>query len=131
MLADDYRAYIGRIETALGLSGDTAREARAAYALSTAQARVKNLTNLAELPEGLDHVVIRIAAGEYLDMAFLGGLVNTDAVPALVKQITEGDTTVSFAAPDGASGTQLLGSLINGLKNGYMDEIYRYRRLLW
>lgn len=128
MLSDDYAAYIARINAALGLQEDSAR---ANYALASAIGRVKNLTNLSGLPEGLDHVVIRIAAGEYLDMIFLGGLVNTAAVPALVKEIREGDATVTFAASDGASGPQLLAALIDGLKNGYKDEIYRYRRLLW
>ena len=131
MLADEYSAYIGRIDTALGLTQDSAREARAACALSTAIARVKNLTNLTDLPEGLDHVVIRVAAGEYLDMAFLGGLVPGESLPSLVKELKEGDTTVSFAVSDGASGAQQLSRIVDGLKNGYMDEIYRYRRLLW
>lgn len=128
MLSDEYAAYIARINEKLGLDTDSAR---ADFALSAAISRVKNLTNLDTLPEGLDYVVIRVAAGEYLDLLFLGGLVPSDAIPALVKQITEGDTTVTFAVSDGSSGASLLHSLTDALRNGYMDEIYRYRRLVW
>ena len=118
-------------ERILQLSEDFRFNANPYSAWDHAVDRVKNLTNLNEVPKGLEHVVFRIALGEYLETASLGGLIPSEAVPALVKQITEGDTTVTFAVSEGATGTALLKQLIDDLKNGYMDEIYRYRRLLW
>lgn len=125
LLPGEYSEYLGQIERVLGYAGNPN------YAWDFAVNRVRNLTNLSEVPKGLEPVVVRMAVGEYLEQLSLGGLVPGEAVSALVKQITEGDTTVSFAAPESSSPQQLLVALIDRLKNGYMDEIYRYRRLLW
>lgn len=51
---------------------------------------------------------------------------------AAVKQIQEGDTSVTFAAGEGSqTPEQRLDSLIDRLTAGREKELVRYRRLIW
>ena len=61
----------------------------------------------------------------------LGQLDGFD-LEAAVKQITEGDTSVTFAVGEGSqTPEQRLDRLIAGLLEGRKDELYRYRRFVW
>ena len=100
--------------TALGVAG-AADDPLLDMVLTNAQWRIKNLSNLSEIPEGLESLAVSMAVGEYL-----------------VKSIQEGDTNITFALGEGSSTPeQRLNSLIDYLINGRIGEIYRYRRLVW
>ena len=100
--------------------------------ITNVQWRIKNLTNLQEVPEGLESMAVSMAVGEYLNMKKANGQLEGFDLEAAVKQIQEGDTNTVFAVGDGNSTPeQRLDSLINFLTNGRMDEIYRYRKLVW
>ena len=101
-------------------------------ALENVQWRIRNLTNLAEVPEGLAGMAAAMAAGEYLRMKKGAGQLEGFDLDAAVKSIREGDTDITFAIGDGSStAEQRLDALIATLTEGRMGEIYRYRRLLW
>lgn len=101
-------------------------------AITNAVWRVKNETNLTQLPEGLENVAVSIAAGEYLKWKKNTGQLKSFDLQAAVKQIQEGDTTISFAVGEGSlTPEQRLDQLIDSLINGRMRELYRYRRLAW
>ena len=103
--------------TALGVTG-AATDPLLDMVITNVQWRIKNLTNLREVPEGLESKA--------------NGQLEGFDLEAAVKQIQEGDTNISFAVGDGNSTPeQRLDSLINFLINGRMDEIYHYRRLVW
>lgn len=117
--------------TALGVTR-AADDPLLGIVISNVQWRVKNETNLKEIPEGLESVAVYMAVGEYLNMKKVSGQLEGFDLEAAVKQIQEGDTNISFAVGDGNSTPeQRLDSLINFLINGRMDEIYRYRKLVW
>ena len=100
--------------------------------IQSVQQRIKNLTNLQKIPEGLRSVVVSMAAGEYLSMKKGSGQLEDFDLEMAVSQIQEGDTNISFAVGGGSSTPeQRLDSLINFLINGRMNEIYRYRRIAW
>ena len=100
--------------------------------LESVQWRIKNLTNLSEIPEGLEGMAAAMAAGEYLRMKKGAGQLEGFDLDAAVKSIKEGDTDITFAIGDGSStAEQRLDALIATLTEGRMSEIYRYRRLLW
>ena len=100
--------------TALGVAG-AADDPLLDMVLTNVQWRIKNLSNLSEIPEGLESLAVSMAVGEYL-----------------VKSIQEGDTNITFALGEGSSTPeQRLNSLIDYLINGRIGEIYRYRRLVW
>lgn len=118
--------------TALGVAG-AADDPLLDIALNNVQWRIKNLSNLSEIPEGLESLAVSMAVGEYLNMKKCSGqLEGFDLDAAAVKSIQEGDTNIIFALGEGSSTPeQRLNSLIDYLINGRIGEIYRYRRLVW
>ena len=93
---------------------------------------IKNLSNLSEIPEGLESLAVSMAVGEYLNMKKCSGQLEGFDLDAAVKSIQEGDTNITFALGEGSSTPeQRLNSLIDYLINGRIGEIYRYRRLVW
>ena len=118
--------------TALGVAG-AADDPLLDIVLNNVQWRIKNLSNLSEIPEGLESLAVSMAVGEYLNMKKCSGqLEGFDLDAAAVKSIQEGDTNITFALGEGSSTPeQRLNSLIDYLTNGRIGEIYRYRRLVW
>lgn len=118
--------------TALGVTG-AAEDPLLDMVLNNVQWRIKNLSNLSEIPEGLESLAVSMAVGEYLNMKKCSGqLEGFDLDAAAVKSIQEGDTNITFALGEGSSTPeQRLNSLIDYLINGRIGEIYRYRRLVW
>lgn len=96
--------------------------------------KLKNLTNQSEIPEGLEPMAIRMAAGEYLSTLKGMGLLDLATVDleAAEKQIKEGDTQITYSVGEGTlTPEQRLDSLIAAMISGNMGEIYRYRRFIW
>ena len=96
--------------------------------------RLKNLSNQAELPEGLEPMAIRMVVGEYLSTLKGMGLLNITTIDleAAEKQIKEGDTQITYSVGEGTlTPEQRLDSLIAAMRSLNMAEIYRYRRLVW
>lgn len=118
--------------TALGVA-EAADDPLLDIALNNVQWRIKNLSNLSEIPEGLESLAVSMAVGEYLNMKKCSGqLEGFDLDAAAMKSIQEGDTNITFALGEGSSTPeQRLNSLIDYLINGRIGEIYRYRRLVW
>lgn len=117
--------------TALGVTG-AADDPLLDMVITNVQWRIKNLTNLQAVPEGLESMAVSMAVGEYLNMKKANGQLEGFDLEAAVKQIQEGDTNISFAVGEGSlTPEQRLNSLIDYLINGRIGEIYRYRRLVW
>ena len=106
--------------TALGVTG-AADDPLLDMVITNVQWRIKNLTNLQEVPEGLESMAVSMAVGEYLNMKKANGQLEGFDLEAAVFAVGDGNST-----PE-----QRLDSLINFLTNGRMDEIYRYRKLVW
>lgn len=95
---------------------------------------ILNETNQDELPEGLVNLAAEMVAGKYLQALKASGSEKLSAInlDAAVKQIEEGDTSVTFAVGEGSqTPEQRLDDLISRLCDGRRGEIYKYRRLLW
>ena len=117
--------------TALGVTG-AATDPLLDMVITNVQWRIKNLTNLREVPEGLESMAVFMAVGEYLNMKKVSGQLDGFDLDAAIKQIQEGDTNTVFAIGDGSSTPeQRLDALISYLINGRTREFYRFRRLVW
>ena len=88
--------------TALGVTG-AADDPLLDMVIANVQWRIKNLTNLQEVPEGLESMAVSMAVGEYLNMKKANGQLEGFDLEAAVKQIQEGDTNTVFAVGDGNS----------------------------
>jgi len=117
---------------ALGVAG-AAENPLLDLVINQVQWRIKNLTNLQEVPEGLVGLAVQMAAGEFLSMMKGSGqLEGFELEEAAIKQIQEGDTNTVFSVGDGSyTPEQRLDSLIDFLINGRVGEIYRYRKMVW
>ncbi len=117
---------------ALGVAG-AAENPLLDLVINQVQWRIKNLTNLQEVPEGLVGLAVQMAAGEFLSMMKGSGqLEGFELEEAAIKQIQEGDTNTVFSVGDGSyTPEQRLNSLIDFLINGQIGEIYRYRKMVW
>lgn len=98
-------------------------------------AKIQNETGVCwPFPEGLENIAVSMAAGFYLAAKKAAGQLNLAGVDldAAVKQIQEGDTSITFAAGEGSqTPEQRLDSLIDRLTAGREKELVRYRRLIW
>ena len=104
------------------------------FCVEKVRSTIKNETNWQDVPEGLEHIAIDMAVGEFLlgKKTFapddLAGIDLTSAV----KEIKEGDTTVSFATGEGTmTPEQRLTTYINYLLTYGRTEFSAYRRLKW
>ena len=95
---------------------------------------VKNVTNWQDVPEGLEHIAIDMACGEFLNAKKTfapDDLENLDLDQA-VKQIQTGDTNTVFAVGDGSqTDEQRLVAFINYLLNYGRSEFNSFRRIRW
>ncbi len=104
------------------------------YCLDKARNSILNDIHWREIPENLEHVFLDMAVGEFLlaKKTFApDDLANLD-LTAAVKDIKEGDATVSFATGGGSmTPEQRLTSYINYLLSGGKGEFASFRRLRW
>ena len=123
-----------RLES-FGYSAVPENEAALSFALKTASDICKNDCNVPEIPEGLETIVIDMTVGEFL-LALKtfnpSSLSNIGlSFESAVKELSEGDTKISFATEGNLSDEQKLDYLIGSLINGRRSEFACYRRLRW
>jgi hypothetical protein len=103
------------------------------FCIEKVRSTIKNEINWQDVPEGLEHIAVDMAAGEFLQAkkAFAPDDLNIDLEYA-VKQIKTGDTDTVFATGD-ASQTpeQRLTAFINYLLSYGKAEFSSFRRLRW
>lgn len=95
---------------------------------------IKNETNLSEVPDGLSNIAVDMAVGEFLlgKKTFAPDDITGLDLTGVVKDIKEGDTTVSFGTGEGTmTPEQRLTTYINYLLNYGKAEFSSYRQLKW
>ena len=98
------------------------------FLISKAAESIKSGCNTADVPEGLRYVAADMVCGELLQMKKAAGRLEGYDAGAAVRQISEGDTSVTYAVPDGAV---TIDSLIAYLINHGKPQLASYRRLTW
>lgn len=95
---------------------------------------IRNLCNIpakCEIPSELGEIVVDRICGEFLFSKRNSGQLDISGIElsAAVKQIVEGDVSVSFA--EGSSDGERLDALINRLMSSGERELVRFRRIRW
>lgn len=109
-------------------------EAILAFSVQKAESTIKNDCNISSVPDGLMNIAVDMAVGEFLvaKKAFAPNDIAGLDLSTAVKQIQEGDTSITFAAGEGSlTAEQRLDNLINYLLTYGKGEFAHYRRLLW
>lgn len=96
---------------------------------------IKNECNVQSIPEGLQHIAVQMAVGDFLynkkNSGMTDAFTNIDFTAA-VKTIQEGDTNLTFAIGDGVlTPEQKLDNLISYLMSSGRGQFVTYRRLKW
>lgn len=104
------------------------------FCVEKTRSTIKNEINWLDVPEGLEHVAIDMATGDFLlsKKTFApNDLANFDLEYA-VKQIQTGDTNTVFATGEGSlTPEQRLNTFINYLLSYGKAEFASFRRIRW
>ena len=102
-----------------------------AFCIEKVRSTIKNEINWQDVPEGLEHVAVDMAAGEFLlsKKTFAPADIAGLDLNYAVKQIQTGDTNTVFATGEGsATPEQRLTNFVNYLLS---REFSSFRRLRW
>jgi len=122
-----YTDVIGRLKSFGCLVLDTDQWALE-YLIAKVTNEIKNECNISGIPEGLHHIAIDMVCGEFMQMKKGTGQLDDLDVEATLKQIHEGDTTITYAVADKSI---TLDGLIEYLINGQRSQFITYRRVSW
>lgn len=104
------------------------------FCVEKVRSTIKNEINWQDVPEGLEHIAVDMAAGEFLKgkMTFAPDSISEVDLDVAVKQISTGDTTTVFAIGDGTkTPEQRLTAFVDYLLTYGKDEFNSFRRLRW
>lgn len=93
---------------------------------------IKNECNISSIPDGLYNIAVDMVVGEFLLSKKSTGQLTGFDLSAAIKQIEEGDTSITYAIGSGDSTPeQRLDALISYLMNNGKNEFVSYRRVKW
>lgn len=104
------------------------------FCVEKVRSTIKNETNQPDVPEGLEHIAVDMAAGEFLfsKKTFAPSDLENFDLDYAVKQIQTGDTNTVFSVGEGSqTPEQRLNNFINYLLNYGKAEFSAFRRLRW
>ncbi|MDE5696602.1 MAG: hypothetical protein K2I96_04195 [Lachnospiraceae bacterium] len=105
-----------------------------AFCIEKVRSTIRNETNGRDVPEGLEHIAVDMAAGEFLlsKKTFAPADLEGLDLDYAVKQIQTGDTNTVFATGEGClTPEQRLTSFINYLLSYGKAEFNSFRRIRW
>ena len=105
-----------------------------AFCVEKVCSTIKNETNRQDVPEGLEHIAVDMAAGEFLlsKKTFAPNDLEGLDLDYAVKQIQTGDTNTVFATGEGSlTPEQRLTAFINYLLSYGKAEFNSFRRIRW
>lgn len=120
--------------TSFGYVLEDGDDALLSFAIEKAENTIKNDCNLSSIPDGLLHIAVDLAAGEFLTVK---KVFSPDSIAGLdlemaVKQIQTGDTNTVFAVGEGGlTPEQRLDAFLNALLSSTRGEFSCYRKIRW
>lgn len=101
------------------------------FVMQKVEAHIKNACNTTSIPDGLFFEAVDNVCGEFMfTKKQIGQLTIADLdFNGAIKQISEGDTTISFA--DGVSDEEKFNQLLNYLMTRGEGDFVCFRKLKW
>lgn len=102
------------------------------FAVNKTTDHIKNQTNLSVVPEGLTHVAIDMAVGEFLYAKKSMGLLDVSSLDfsTVAKRVKDGDTDVEFLVDVKTTPEANFNAFLNYLQHNETDFV-KYRVLSW
>ncbi|MCL2562415.1 MAG: hypothetical protein FWE08_00035 [Oscillospiraceae bacterium] len=113
----------------LGLVPPVRDEAHLETLLAGARRWILAETGRTTLPEGLEPVVVDVAAGEYLRFLQQAGRLTGFDQEQVVRQMSQGDTSITYAVEFGQ--VSPVDALIDRLAAPPEAVLHQWRRLRW
>lgn len=104
------------------------------FCIEKVRSTIKNEVNWQDVPEGLEHIAVDMAVGEFLlsKKTFMPDDLEGLDLDYAVKQIQTGDTNTVFATGEGSlTPEQRLTAFINYLLSYGKGELSSFRRIRW
>jgi len=102
------------------------------FIIQKVENHIKNDCNVDAVPEGLHNIAVDMVVGEFLLSKKSTGQLTGFNLDAAIKQIQEGDTSVTFAIGEGDSTPEKrLDTLISYLMNYGKGDFASYRCFKW
>lgn len=104
------------------------------FCIEKVRSTIKNEVNWQDVPEGLEHIAVDMAVGEFLlsKKTFMPDDLEGLDLDYAVKQIQTGDTNTVFATGEGSlTPEQRLTAFINYLLSYGKGEFSSFRRIRW
>lgn len=122
-----------RLES-FGYEAGAEDEAALAFCVGKVRSTIRNETGCQDVPEGLEHIAVDMATGEFLmsKKTFAPAELSGFDFDYAVKQIQTGDTNTVFAVGEGSmTPEQRLTTFINYLLSYGQAEFSAFRRIRW
>lgn len=102
------------------------------FAVNKTTDHIKNQTNLSAVPEGLTHIAIDMAVGEFLYAKKSMGLLDVSSLDfsTVAKRVKDGDTDVEFLVDVKTTPEANFNAFLNYLQHNETDFV-KYRVLSW
>ena len=116
----------------LGYTVTTADEEQVSFELKKITNYVMNYCNITTIPEILDLRIIDRVCSEFLFYKKNSGTLVGFDYDAVLRQLSEGDTTISYAVGQGEDTPEnRFDAFVNKLERGFDKWITPYRKLRW
>lgn len=99
------------------------------FTIEKAEQYIKHFCNISEVPACLEHVLVDMVCGDFLIQKKTMGQLTSIQIEPIVKRLTEGDTTVEYAATTDREAT--FNAYLDKMVHGHTDDLIAHRKLRW
>lgn len=131
-MLEDVKQRLGSLGISISSEPSNSDDVILEFTIDKITNRIKNKTNLSEIPEGLYEIAIDMVVGEFLFLKKSMGQLNIETIDftPFAKQVQDGDTNVTFAVEANSTPEAKFDAFINYLRHDEVDFI-KYRVLTW
>lgn len=99
------------------------------FVIKKAEQHIKHFCNISTVPDCLEWVMIDMVCGDFLLTKNSTGQLTSVQIAAVVKKLTEGDTTVEYNATTDREAT--FNAYLDKMVNGHTSDLIAHRKLRW
>lgn len=99
------------------------------FVIKKAEQHIKHFCNISTVPDCLEWVMIDMVCGDFLLTKNSTGQLTSVQIAAVVKKLTEGDTTVEYNATTDREAT--FNAFLDKMVNGHTSDLIAHRKLRW